>query len=139
MMHLRLKPIIFVLNNGGYTIERFLHGPTRSFNDTVNWYEHELSSLKWCFPKEKCRRWAKLLDALSDETAVSESYKVTTRPSLIGCSRSLTLERKLLSSRRWPRCSMRLPFCADTVSRGFSVSVDLLFVFLRFCVGVCRL
>ena len=43
MMHLGLKPIIFVLNNGGYTIERFLHGPTRSFNDIVNWYEHALS------------------------------------------------------------------------------------------------
>ena len=43
MMHLGLKPIIFVLNNGGYTIERFLHGPTRSFNDIVNWYEQTLS------------------------------------------------------------------------------------------------
>lgn len=39
MMRLGLKPIIFVLNNSGYTIERFLHGPTRSFNDIVNWYE----------------------------------------------------------------------------------------------------
>lgn len=44
MMHLNLKPIIFVLNNSGYTVERFLHGPTRSFNDIVNWYEHELFS-----------------------------------------------------------------------------------------------
>lgn len=34
---------------------------------------------------------------------------------------------------------MRPPFCADTVGRGFSVSADLLFMFLRFCVGVCRL
>lgn len=38
MMRLGLKPIIFVLNNNGYTIERFLHGPTGSFNDIVNWY-----------------------------------------------------------------------------------------------------
>jgi pyruvate decarboxylase len=42
MMHLDLKPIIFVINNGGYSIERFLHGPTRSFNDIVNWYEYGL-------------------------------------------------------------------------------------------------
>lgn len=56
MMHQRLKPIIFVHNNGGSMIERFLHGSARSFNDIVNWYEHELSSLKWCFPKEKCRK-----------------------------------------------------------------------------------
>lgn len=43
MMRLGLKPIIFVLNNNGYTIERFLHGPTRSFNDIANWYENALS------------------------------------------------------------------------------------------------
>lgn len=79
MMHLSLKPIIFVLNNGGYTIERFLHGPTRSFNDIVNWYEHPLSSLRYYFPDENRRKWTKLLDALSDENAVSESYKVTTK------------------------------------------------------------
>ena len=33
-----LKPIIFVLNNSGYTIERFLHGKTRKYNDISNWY-----------------------------------------------------------------------------------------------------
>ena len=32
-----LKPIIFVLNNSGYTIERFLHGKTRKYNDISNW------------------------------------------------------------------------------------------------------
>lgn len=64
IMHLDLKPIIFVLNNSGYTIERFLHGPTRGFNDIVNW------------------KWTKLLDALSDENTVSESYKVTTKTEL---------------------------------------------------------
>jgi len=64
MMHLGLKPIIFVLNNSGYTIERFLHGPTRSFNDIVNW------------------KWTKLLDALSDEKTVSKSYRVTTKSEL---------------------------------------------------------
>ena len=82
MMHLGLKPITFVLNSGGYTIERFMHGPTRSFNDIVNWYEHELSSLKWCFPQENCRKWTKLLDVLSDETVGSESCKVTTKTEL---------------------------------------------------------
>ncbi|KAF9650215.1 pyruvate decarboxylase [Thelephora ganbajun] len=64
MMHLGLKPIIFVINNSGYTIERFLHGPTQSFNDIVNW------------------KWTKLLDALSDEKAMSESYKVATKTEL---------------------------------------------------------
>ena len=82
MMHLGLKPIIFVINNSGYTIERFLHGPTRSFNDIVNWYEHRLSSSKCCFPKGNFRKWTKLLDTLSDEETMSESYKVTTKTEL---------------------------------------------------------
>ncbi|KAF8895454.1 thiamine diphosphate-binding protein [Infundibulicybe gibba] len=32
-----LKPIIFVLNNSGYTIERFIHGKQRKYNDVSNW------------------------------------------------------------------------------------------------------
>ena len=37
MIHHGLKPIIFVLNNSGYTIERYLHGKTRKYNDITNW------------------------------------------------------------------------------------------------------
>jgi pyruvate decarboxylase len=33
-----LTPTIFVLNNKGYTIERYLHGRDRRYNDIVNWY-----------------------------------------------------------------------------------------------------
>lgn len=33
-----LAPILFVLNNKGYTIERHLHGRDRRYNDIVNWY-----------------------------------------------------------------------------------------------------
>jgi len=29
MMRHGLKPIIFVINNGGYTIERYIHGKNR--------------------------------------------------------------------------------------------------------------
>lgn len=32
MIRLGLKPIIFVLNNKGYTIERFIHGKKRLVN-----------------------------------------------------------------------------------------------------------
>jgi pyruvate decarboxylase len=32
-----LTPIVFVLNNKGYTIERYLHGKTRKYNDITNW------------------------------------------------------------------------------------------------------
>nr|AFK44444.1 unknown [Medicago truncatula] len=32
-----LKPIIFVLNNKGYTIERMIHGMEASYNDIQPW------------------------------------------------------------------------------------------------------
>ena len=38
MLHAGLKPIIFVLNNSGYTIERYLHGENAHYNDIANWY-----------------------------------------------------------------------------------------------------
>ncbi len=45
MQRMELKPIIFVLNNSGYTIERYLHGEKRKYNDITNWYVH----LLYCF------------------------------------------------------------------------------------------
>jgi indolepyruvate decarboxylase len=32
-----LHPIIFLLNNDGYTVERVIHGPTQRYNDIANW------------------------------------------------------------------------------------------------------
>ena len=32
-----LKPIIFLINNRGYTIERYIQGMTASYNDVANW------------------------------------------------------------------------------------------------------
>lgn len=37
MMRSGVKPIIFLLNNEGYTIERYLHGMNRKYNDITNW------------------------------------------------------------------------------------------------------
>ncbi|KAF2106340.1 pyruvate decarboxylase [Lophiotrema nucula] len=37
MLKLKLKPIIFVLNNEGYTIERWINGPSESYNDVGDW------------------------------------------------------------------------------------------------------
>ena len=37
MIRTKVAPIIFVLNNKGYTIERYLHGKYRKYNDIVNW------------------------------------------------------------------------------------------------------
>ena len=38
MMRTGVKPIIFLLNNSGYTIERYLHGEKRKYNDISTWY-----------------------------------------------------------------------------------------------------
>jgi alpha-keto-acid decarboxylase len=32
-----LSPVIFVVDNGGYTVERAIHGPNRSYNDIAKW------------------------------------------------------------------------------------------------------
>jgi len=37
MIRLGLKPIIFLINNGGFTIERFIHGMEASYNDIQPW------------------------------------------------------------------------------------------------------
>ena len=42
MMRSGVKPIIFLLNNSGYTIERYLHGEKRKYNDITNWYVSHL-------------------------------------------------------------------------------------------------
>jgi len=42
MMRHGLKPIIFILNNNGYTIERLIHGETAEYNDIMSWKHTEL-------------------------------------------------------------------------------------------------
>ncbi|KDQ62391.1 hypothetical protein JAAARDRAFT_30294 [Jaapia argillacea MUCL 33604] len=63
MVRVGVKPIIFVLNNSGYTIERYLHGKERKYNDISNW------------------KWTSLLNVLGGEGA-SESYTVHTKDDL---------------------------------------------------------
>jgi indolepyruvate decarboxylase len=54
-----LKPFIFVINNGGYTIERTIMGKNAKYNDVANWRYSEL-------PKVFCR------------TCTAETYVVET-------------------------------------------------------------
>ena len=59
MVKQNLKPIIFVINNAGYTIERVIHGAKATYNDIVPFnYEHMLpffnmpaEQAKKCFHK----------------------------------------------------------------------------------------
>ncbi|KIK69596.1 hypothetical protein GYMLUDRAFT_212230 [Collybiopsis luxurians FD-317 M1] len=65
MLRKGLKPIIFVLNNSGYTIERYLHGKERKYNDIMNW------------------KWTGLLQVLGDlEGNLSKSYTVNNKKEL---------------------------------------------------------
>jgi indolepyruvate decarboxylase len=41
----KLKPIIFLINNGGYTIERLILGETSSYNDVQPWQYAKLCSV----------------------------------------------------------------------------------------------
>ncbi|KAG1743333.1 thiamine diphosphate-binding protein [Suillus paluster] len=65
MTHHKLTPIIFVLNNKGYNIERHLHGLDRKYNDIVDW------------------EWTSLLTTLGDiEGKLSQSYTVRSKSEL---------------------------------------------------------
>ena len=65
MMRSGVKPIIFLLNNNGYTIERYLHGEKAHYNDIVNW------------------RWTKLLEVMGGvEGETCQSYTVRTKTEL---------------------------------------------------------
>ena len=39
------KPVLFILNNDGYTIERVIHGPRRHYNDINMWNYAELANV----------------------------------------------------------------------------------------------
>ncbi|KAJ6453557.1 pyruvate decarboxylase THI3 [Mycena sanguinolenta] len=60
-----LTPIVFVLNNGGYEIERVIHGPERKYNDVADW------------------DYAGLLRVLGDKMGtLTQSYTVRTKSEL---------------------------------------------------------
>ncbi|EKM51580.1 uncharacterized protein PHACADRAFT_261809 [Phanerochaete carnosa HHB-10118-sp] len=65
MIRSGVKPIIFLLNNSGYTIERYLHGEKARYNDVANW------------------KWTKLLETMGGvEGETCQSYTVKTKDEL---------------------------------------------------------
>lgn len=64
MIRLGLKPIIVVLNNDGYVIERLIHGETAKYNDISTW------------------RWQELLSFFGAKPESSKSYLANTRGEL---------------------------------------------------------
>ncbi|CCM04944.1 uncharacterized protein FIBRA_07141 [Fibroporia radiculosa] len=80
MIRSGVTPIIFVLNNRGYTIERYLHGMERKYNDISNWkWTHLLNTLggeegKTC-QSHLVRNKAEL-SALLDDTTFASANKI---------------------------------------------------------------
>ncbi|KAJ6496365.1 thiamine diphosphate-binding protein [Mycena sanguinolenta] len=65
MLRQGLAPLIFVINNSGYEIERRIHGRGREYNDIAEW------------------KWTGLLSVLGDASGErSKSYTVRTRSEL---------------------------------------------------------
>lgn len=65
-MHQDIKPIIFLLNNNGYTVERIINGPELSYNDIMpNW------------------QWTKIFNIFGDhDNSKSQGTRVETRKQL---------------------------------------------------------
>jgi pyruvate decarboxylase len=64
MLRHGLTPIIFVINNQGYTIERKIHGPNESYNDIQ----------PWCHTK--------LFDVFGADSSKTKTYQIKTRTEL---------------------------------------------------------
>ncbi|EGN98011.1 hypothetical protein SERLA73DRAFT_182846 [Serpula lacrymans var. lacrymans S7.3] len=74
MMHYGLKPIIFVLNNKGYNIERHLHGMHRKYNDIADWqWTSLLTTLSNPNPQEKPKSKSYTLTALLEDKIFSNT------------------------------------------------------------------
>jgi indolepyruvate decarboxylase len=72
-----LKPVIFLLNNQGYTIERLILGKTSSFNDVANWHYADLPAVlaptvrAHTFVVADCPELEVALEAATDPTALT--------------------------------------------------------------------
>jgi pyruvate decarboxylase len=83
MMRWGLKPIVFVLNNKGYTIERYLHGKDRKYNDVVNWWVLCLLARIISKADGVGRDYTKLLEVLGPDTKPTpKSYTVNNKQEL---------------------------------------------------------
>lgn len=80
MLRRGLKPILFVLNNNGYTIERLIHGADREYNDIQMWQYHKtfefFGAKEGTYRSEVVKTPAEL-DALLNDKDIQEPTKIT--------------------------------------------------------------
>lgn len=93
-----LKPVIFVLNNQGYTVERAIHGPEQRYNDIARW------------------NWTQLPPALAGERPV-KALRVSDPDGLRQALREVADDERLAFIEvMLPK--MDIPELLDTVSRA---------------------
>lgn len=83
LLRLDLKPIIFLLNNRGYTIERFILGMQSAYNDVANWHYTELPGV---FAPER---------AVQTFTVATEGKLATTLQAITACDQAALVELQL--------------------------------------------
>ncbi|KAI9680813.1 MAG: Pyruvate decarboxylase 1 [Caeruleum heppii] len=80
MIRLGLTPIIFILNNAGYTIERYIHGMHSAYNDIAAWRHGQLLEVFGGKLPEEGRYYAvhtkDELEALLGEGEFNEAGKI---------------------------------------------------------------
>ena len=85
MLREDLNPIILVINNDGYTVERYIHGPKRKYNDINMWnYTQLLDVFDVTLHRESLKFKASTVEEL--EQALSISRKNSSKLSLIEVS-----------------------------------------------------
>ncbi len=87
MIRNRLKPIIFLINNDGYTIERVI--VDRPYNDIQPWHYHKLAEVFGGGPGLDVRTEGELEDALSKAASAEGLVFVEVHTGRLDCPESL--------------------------------------------------
>lgn len=78
MLRQQIKPIIFVINNDGYTVERSIHGPEQAYNDIQMWKYEGIPAVLGAgghVKSYKVTTEGELADTLKDMIAHPESLR----------------------------------------------------------------
>ncbi|KAF8334667.1 pyruvate Decarboyxlase [Cantharellus anzutake] len=81
MIRLGLNPILFVINNDGYEIERQIHGPERLYNNISRW-NHQLLLSSLSPPEDANNYPSNALPVEVERLRTHRSYRVSNRKSL---------------------------------------------------------
>ena len=87
MIRNHIKPVIFLLNNEGYTIERLI--VDRPYNDIQPWHYHKLPEVFGGGPGLDVRTEGELEDALAKAAAADSLVFIEIHTGRLDCPESL--------------------------------------------------